>query len=269
MKVFKQFFPFTVMLMCICYKLTNAVNVVLKLDSREHTIFYDVYQVEFSDVDMLKMMYHSNFITYCGNSVVKYLYRLPQTTLRKAYIVKHIDVTFISPLRFLDSFKLVGSITKYGNTSMQIIIKGVSNQNSKFELMKKLFKILRKKDIGAFLRSGLQENMLLEQIQEGATDTEAAENTMKNDTSEEVADVNEYVSHISEASAAEKKVPNPLKHKSKLSTPTGKCIHYFTATYTLVKVNEHGQKESIDESFKNSHPPMTKENFESFLSIIC
>lgn len=269
MKVFKEFFLFAVMLMCICYKLTNAVNVVLKLDSREHTIFYDVYQVEFSDVDMLKIMYHANFVAYCGNSVVKYLHRLPQTTLQKAYIVKNIDFTFFSPLRFLDSFKLVGAITKYGDTSMQITIKGVSNQNNNFELMKKLFKILRTKDIGAFLRSGLQGNTLLEKIQEGATDTETAENATTNDIPEDAADVNEYVLHTSEANAAEKKVHNPLKHKRKLSTPKGKCIHYFTAIYTLVKVNEYGQKESINESFKNSYPPMTKEDFESFLSIIC
>lgn len=284
MNILKLLFFFIIFMIYVCRTPVNGINILVKLNLQDHYIFYNIREVEFSDVDTKNIMYHAHYVKYVGNSIYKYLILLNEKLNPKLLcFVKNINMTYMAPLKYQDKYKIIGAITNYGNTSLQITVAGVSHFNKTPTNLRKILKILKKKDLGFYMRDEqkyeIEENekgieKQFETEQEESIVQEAVDKMQReemHETSEQVG-LTEKVHESSSTTNGhdeEKALQKYLTDLYDVPFNGENCIIYFTGVFTFVNVNAHGQKESIPESVKQAYPPMDKKQFEKLVKILC
>lgn len=284
MNILNLFLIITVFTICICRTLVNAINVLVKVKSQNHHIFYNVREVEFSDVDVYNIMYHANYVKHTGNALIKYMFLLNKNINNKPlYVVKNINVTHMKPLKFQDKYKIIGTITNYGHTSLQITIAGVSHFNKTPENLRRMFKTLKKNDLGLFLQdkqtNGIDENKEIvethpETEQEKIIEQEAVEKIERGKLHAMDVEVTStekiYESTIAKNQQEETKTLNKSFRGLGNGQPNEEnCVVYFTGVFTLVYINGNEQKQPVPENMKKAYPPMDKQDFEKIVKFLC
>ncbi|CRG96406.1 conserved Plasmodium protein, unknown function [Plasmodium gallinaceum] len=224
----------------LCFYQKNVVskNIKFNIDGNMYTILYDKKKVKFSDLDLLKIMFHSNHIKHCGNSVIRYILKLSTKNLfQMDFVVKHIDITYNKVLKFDDKYKIIGAITNYGNTSLRVSLFGVGNENKKISL-------------NSFIKNKLSNNLELES---------------QSDKNEENS-INEVLDNYDEdnddpINLSSKEIDQLKEEKN--------CAVYFIVHYTLVKVDKKGMKKNIKDQFKNENSLIEIEQIENLASALC
>ncbi|SBT71451.1 conserved Plasmodium protein, unknown function [Plasmodium malariae] len=226
----------TQILLCIYKGIVKARNIKVKLHGNIYTILYETKKVEFSELDILKIMFHSNHIKHCGNSLICYILKLSSKKVTHMdFVVRHIDVTFDKTLTYDNPYKIIGAVTNYGYTSYRVTLFGVSADNDKNEEDKEMQYLLRD-NTRTEKNKRKEKNIeyLLQEYEENSSD---------------IIDLNdEKLQEI-----AQKK----------------KCINYFSVHYILVKINEKGEKVPIDDNFKNENKAMDVQHLKDVINIFC
>lgn len=115
-----------------------SINLEVPIKGFDHVIFYEIGKVEFHEVDPLSVMYHAQHLKRSGDALASFLHNLKdKNTHIRSFFVKNVDITYYDPLIFPNSFKLIGTITGYGNTSAQVTIYGISNFDISIQQLRK------------------------------------------------------------------------------------------------------------------------------------
>lgn len=222
-------------------------------------MLYESKKVKFSDLDILNIMFHSNQVKHCGNSVICYLLKLTSTDIEKMnYVVRHIDISYNRPLKYENVYKIIGGVTSYGVTSMKITLFGVGSAMKAEEE--------REGAGGERSSDGSDEEdkhtpMLKMNLLHDNEKKKTHRNKQKTIDKflSQLGDENE---NITEAI----NLQNPLLQEI---ASKKNCINYFSAVYTLVKVDDKGEKSVIDEAFKNEHIPMDVDQLKEAVKVFC
>ncbi|KJP90245.1 hypothetical protein AK88_00093 [Plasmodium fragile] len=247
----------------------EAKNVKVDLDGKVYTIMYEQKEVKFSDLDPVKIMFHSNHVKHSGNAIIRHLIKMTSTDVNKInYVVKHVDITYDKPLKYQDSYKIIGGITAYGNTSLTLTVVGTSsmsrnegsgNWGIKNILRSRACAPLDEQDNG-------EETSTSGDFQSEQSEVDTGKGPNKK-TSKSHLHVEKLLAQYKEDNADA--VIKLCKNNMKEIASQKKCINYFTATYTLVRVNKDGIKESIQEKCKKAFPPIEVEKLKELISVFC
>ncbi|GAB66629.1 hypothetical protein PCYB_094130, partial [Plasmodium cynomolgi strain B] len=256
-----------------CCENVEAKNVKVDLDDgKVYTILYEPKKVKFSDLDPLKIMFHSSHVKHSGNSVIRYLIKMTSRDLNKMdYVVRHVEITYDKPLKYDDSYKIIGGITSYGNTSLRITLFG-TNSSSRNGGSSNL-------DVKNILRNGACAH-----LDEAANGEEGHEKASTSGAQNEEGDFKSEHNEMATKRDPNKKATKSDHHVEKLLAKCKEdnadaviklcrnkmneiasqknCVNYFTAHYTLVRVNKEGAKEPIQEKYKNEFPPIKIEKLK-------
>ncbi|ANQ08118.1 Uncharacterized protein PCOAH_00026930 [Plasmodium coatneyi] len=258
-----------------CCKNVEAKNVKVDLDGKVYTILYESKKVKFSDLDPLKIMFHSNHVKHSGNALIRYLTKMTSTDLNKMdYVVRHVDISYDKPLKYEDRYKIIGGITSYGNTSIRITIFGVSssskNEGRSYLGVKNILRNWRcaNSNEAANHEVGHEEACISRPQNEGDFKCEHIDMGTKRDPNKETTKSDFHVEKL----LAEYKEDNAdaviklCRNKMNEIASQKNCINYFTAHYTIVRVNKQGAKEPIQEKYKNEFPPIEVERLMEMMS---
>lgn len=271
---------FIKLLACIfflpCCENVEAKNVKVDLDGKVYTILYEPKKVKFSDLDPLKIMYHSNHVKHCGNALIRYLTKMTSRDLNKMdYVVRHVDISYDKPLKYDNSYKIIGGITSYGNTSLRITLFGTSsssrNAGSSYLGVKNILRNWTCAHLDeAANRKGVHEEASISRAQnQGEFKSEQSEVPTRGDPKKETATSDFHVGKLlaeykeDDANAVIKLCRNKMNEIASQKN----CINYFTAHYTLVRVNKQETKEPIQEKFKNEFPPIEVEKLMELVNV--
>ncbi|CAG9477109.1 unnamed protein product [Plasmodium vivax] len=256
-----------------CCENVEAKNVKVELDGKVYTILYEPKKVKFSDLDPLKIMFHSNHVKHSGNSVIRYLVKLTSRDISKMdYVVRHVDISYDRPLKYEDSYKIIGGITSYGSTSLRITLFG-TNSSSKNGCSSNLGvkNILRNGACAHVDEAAKPEEGHEKASSSGEFKSEHSEVATRRDPNKKATKSDHHVEKLlakykeDSADAVIKLCRNKMNEIASQKN----CINYFTAHYTLVRVNKEGAKEPIQEKYKNEFPPIEVEKLKELVSVFC
>ncbi|SBT35627.1 conserved Plasmodium protein, unknown function [Plasmodium ovale wallikeri] len=215
--------------------IVESRNIKVNVDGNVYTLLYEPKRVKFSDLDILKIMFHANHVKHCGDSVICYILKITSKDVFKMnYLVRHIDITFDKPLKYENAYKIIGAVTNYGSTSLTVTLFGVGAES-----------IVPDNETDVHL---LRDNSKVDK------------NKRKEKNIERFLD--QYEENDDTVISVNDKNLQEIAQKKK-------CINYFTVKYTLVQVDESGTKSTIDEQFKNEHKPMEIEKLKELINIFC
>ncbi|GAW81120.1 hypothetical protein PGO_093200 [Plasmodium gonderi] len=244
--------PRVIMILCLLFLcLVNWVgeskNLKIMIDGNIYTLLYEPRKVKFSDLDILKIMFHSNQIKHCGNSVICYLLKMSALDAQQLnYVVRHIDITYNKPLKYENIYKIIGGVTNYGNTSMQITLYGVGTDETT--------------KTGSEAENGDHEN----------GDNKMGINLLHDMTSNEKnRKKQKKIDKLLNQMGDENEIININDNLFQETEFQKKCINYFTVIYTLVKIDDKGHKSIIDEAFKQEHKTIDVEKLKHLVNIFC
>ncbi|KJP90244.1 hypothetical protein AK88_00092 [Plasmodium fragile] len=256
--------PLALLLALLCLYLhswaAEAINLKLLMDGKTYTMLYESKKVKFSDLDILNIMFHSNQVRHCGNSVICYLLKISATDIENMnYVVRHIDISYNRPLKYENVYKIIGGVTSYGSTSMKITLFGVGS-TTKEQGEAEPGHISEASSEG----SDEEDNMLTMLRMNSLHENTKRKKQLRRDKSidkllNELGDENQ---NITEAI----NIKNPLLQEM---ASKKECINYFSVVYTLVKVDDKGEKSVIDDAFKNEHMPMDIDQLNEVVKVFC
>ncbi|CRH00227.1 conserved Plasmodium protein, unknown function [Plasmodium relictum] len=212
----------------------ESKNIKFNIDGKLHTILYVKKKVSFSDLDLLSVMYHSNHVKHCGNSIIQYLLKLSSNDIfHMNFVVRHIEITYKNVLKYNNKYKIIGAITDYGNTSMKISLYGVGSSSDEMN------------------KNSSFTNLLLNNSESDANEEQNIHKILDNyDEDDDSSSINLSNQEISK-----------LKEKN--------CVVYFSVNYVLVKVDKNGLKRPIKSKFKEENLPMEVEQVEDLAKALC
>lgn len=211
----------------------ESKNIKFNIDGKLYTILYVKKRVSFSDLDLLSVMYHSNHVKHCGNSIVQYLLKLSSNDIfHMNFVVKHVEINYKNVLKYNDKYKIIGAITDYGNTSMKITLYGVGPSSN--------------------------------EINKNSGFTNLLPNNSESDANEE-QNIYKILDSYDEDDSGSINLSN--QEISKLKEK--KCVVYFSVNYILVKVDRKGLKRPIKPKFKEENLPMEVEQVEDLAKALC
>ncbi|EUD67200.1 hypothetical protein C922_02350 [Plasmodium inui San Antonio 1] len=261
-----------------CCENVEAKNLKVDLDGKVYTILYEPKKVKFSDLDPYKIMFHSNHVKHSGNSINRYLMKMTSGDSNKMdYLVRHVDISYDKPLKYEDSYKIIGGITSYGNTSLRITLFGTSSSSRNEGSTNFGVKNILPNGASAHLdeatnaEKGHEEASTSGAQNEGDFKTEHSEVATKRDSNKDATTSHHHVEKLlkeykeDNADAVIKLCRNKMNEIASQKN----CINYFTAHYTLVHVNKEGTKEPIPEKYKNEFPPIKVEILKELVSVFC
>ncbi|VWU50071.1 conserved protein, unknown function [Hepatocystis sp. ex Piliocolobus tephrosceles] len=232
-----SFLLFFIIELMIFYK-TNAESKIykLKLDNVIYSIFIEQKKVSFSDLDAYKIMFHSNHINYSGNAVIYYLYKLGFNNFENGeFLLKNINITYNAPLKYNDHYKIIGTITYYGNTSLGISLVGVTSTINEINNSRGPKSKIKNPHMKCKIKKF--ENKLTNML------------SKYENTKHRIININD----------------EGFMELSKQK----KCKVFFAATFTLVQTDGLGQKQSISNNIKKKNLPMPIEKFYNLINIFC
>ncbi|SBT00775.1 conserved Plasmodium protein, unknown function [Plasmodium malariae] len=210
----------------------------VNMDNKTYTLLYNNKRVNFNEIDPLRIMFHSNQVKHCGNSIIDFLNIISSYDLSKmSFVVKHIDITYDKPLVYDQMYKIIGAVTYYGNTSLKISLIGTSIEN-------------KKNSTGIF---GIK-NLLgvtgsdIEELKKNENKLEEIFKKYK-ESNKGIIDINDKELHDME------------KQKQ--------CKNYFLAHYTIVHIDKYGFKKTIKDEYKKDYPVMALEKLKELATTFC
>ncbi|GAB66628.1 hypothetical protein PCYB_094120 [Plasmodium cynomolgi strain B] len=275
--------PRALLLAVLCLYLHNwaahAMNLKLLMDGKTYTMLYESKKVKFSDLDILNIMFHSNQVKHCGNSVICYLLKISSTDIENMnYVVRHIDISYNRPLKYENVYKIIGGVTSYGVTSMKITLYGVGSTMKVQEETKG--------EGGEGSGEGSSEGSSggsSEGSSDGASDGSDEEdnlitmlkmnllhdNTKKRKLLRKEKSIDKLLNQLGDE---HENITEAINMKNPLLQEIASkknCINYFSVVYTLVKVDNKGEKCVIDDAFKNNHMPMDEDQLNEAVKVFC
>ncbi|SCO67452.1 conserved Plasmodium protein, unknown function [Plasmodium vivax] len=268
--------PRALLLAVLCLYLhswaAEAINLKLLMDGNTYTMLYESKKVKFSDLDILNIMFHSNQVKHCGNSVICYLLKISSTDIEKMnYVVRHIDISYNRPLKYENVYKIIGAVTSYGVTSMKITLFGVGSALKVEEGPEgdggegSSDKSSDKSSDGNGDISSDEEDNLMAMLRMNLLhdNTKKRKHIRREKTIDKLLNqLGDENQNITEAIS----MNNPLLQEI---ASKKNCIYYFSVVYTLVKVDDKGEKSTIDDAFKNEHRPMNVDQLNDVVKVFC
>lgn len=226
-------------------------------------MLYESKKVKFSDLDILNIMFHSNQVKHCGNSVICYLLKISSTDIENMnYVVRHIDISYNRPLKYENVYKIIGGVTSYGVTSMKITLFGVGST------MKGEEEVKGESGEHSNDRSGEgsdEEDSMMEMLRMNLLH----DNTKKRRQMRKEKSIDKLLNQLGDE---HQNITEAINMKNPLLQEIASkknCINYFSVVYTLVKVDDKGEKSVIDDSFKNEHTPMSADQLNEVVKVFC